>query len=134
MHSSNPIHEIPMVESFSNHGNRPFSNWFFSGIGSFCFGQLAFFVSGCTNPNFFYRIIAFLFWYRKKRKKKRYRTTKRAKKNAFETILVMALAGISLGLHLIAWITSIYFTSIASASVLVTIHPILLILVEQIAF
>lgn len=46
----------------------------------------------------------------------------------------MAIAGSSLGLHLIAWISSIYYTSIASASVLVTIHPILLILVERSLF
>jgi drug/metabolite transporter (DMT)-like permease len=46
----------------------------------------------------------------------------------------MAVAGSSLGLHLIAWISSIYYTSIASASVLVTIHPILLILVERSLF
>lgn len=43
----------------------------------------------------------------------------------------VAVAGILLGLHFIAWISSIYYTSIASASVLVTIHPILLILVER---
>ncbi|MBO6792944.1 MAG: DMT family transporter [Balneolaceae bacterium] len=48
--------------------------------------------------------------------------------------LLVASSGIMLGLHLIAWISSIYYTSIASASVLVTIHPILIILIERFAF
>lgn len=46
--------------------------------------------------------------------------------------LLVAAAGIALGLHFIAWITSIYYTSIASASVLVCIHPILLIVAERV--
>lgn len=46
----------------------------------------------------------------------------------------MALSGVLLGLHFICWIASLYFTSVASASVLVTIHPILLILVERLLF
>lgn len=45
--------------------------------------------------------------------------------------LLVAAAGIALGLHFIAWITSIYYTSIASASVLVCIHPIILIVAER---
>jgi drug/metabolite transporter (DMT)-like permease len=46
----------------------------------------------------------------------------------------VALSGILLGLHLISWISSIYFTSIASASVLVTTHPIILIIIERFVF
>ncbi len=46
----------------------------------------------------------------------------------------MALSGILLGLHFICWIASLYFTSVASASVLVTVHPILLILAERLLF
>lgn len=42
-----------------------------------------------------------------------------------------ALAGLSLALHFTLWIGSLFYTSIASASVLVTIHPIMLILVES---
>ena len=42
-----------------------------------------------------------------------------------------ALAGILLSLHFTLWIGSLFFTSIASASVLVTIHPIMLIIVES---
>jgi len=42
-----------------------------------------------------------------------------------------ALAGFSLSAHFTLWIGSLFYTSIASASVLVTIHPIMLILVES---
>jgi drug/metabolite transporter (DMT)-like permease len=48
--------------------------------------------------------------------------------------LYVALAGICLGLHLICWFTSLYYTSVAAASVLVTIHPVLIILVERLWF
>lgn len=43
----------------------------------------------------------------------------------------MAFAGIALGLHFTLWISSLYYTSVASASVLVTIHPIMLIVAER---
>lgn len=42
-----------------------------------------------------------------------------------------ALAGFFLAMHFVLWISSLFYTSIASASVLVTIHPIMLILVES---
>lgn len=45
--------------------------------------------------------------------------------------LSVVVAGVLLGVHFIAWISSIYYTSVASASVLVTVHPIILILVER---
>ncbi len=45
--------------------------------------------------------------------------------------LLTFLAGLCLGVHFICWIASLYYTSVASASVLVTIHPIILILVER---
>lgn len=48
--------------------------------------------------------------------------------------LQMALSGLCLGLHFICWVASLYYTSVASASVLVTIHPVLVILVERIWF
>lgn len=48
--------------------------------------------------------------------------------------LLTALAGISLGLHFICWISSLYYTSVASASVLVTIHPVIVILVERLYY
>ncbi len=44
------------------------------------------------------------------------------------------LSGVCLGLHFTCWIASLYYTSVASASVLVTIHPILMILVERFWF
>lgn len=46
----------------------------------------------------------------------------------------VALSGILLGVHLICWVSSIYFTSIASASILVTTHPIILIIIERYVF
>lgn len=48
--------------------------------------------------------------------------------------LWVAAAGVMLGLHLITWVSSIYFTSIASASVLVTTHPVLLIVFERVVY
>jgi drug/metabolite transporter (DMT)-like permease len=44
------------------------------------------------------------------------------------------LSGAMLGLHFILWISSLKYTSVASASVLVTIHPIILIVAEQLIF
>lgn len=41
------------------------------------------------------------------------------------------LAGISLGIHFICFIGSLYYTSIASAAVLISVHPILLIVIER---
>lgn len=46
----------------------------------------------------------------------------------------MALSGVCLGLHFICWVASLYYTSVASASVLVTMHPVLIILVERFWF
>jgi drug/metabolite transporter (DMT)-like permease len=48
--------------------------------------------------------------------------------------LWIALSGVCLGLHFTFWISSLYYTSVASASVLVTIHPIIMILVERLWF
>lgn len=45
--------------------------------------------------------------------------------------LWIALSGACLGIHFTCWIASLYYTSVASASVLVTIHPIIMILVER---
>jgi drug/metabolite transporter (DMT)-like permease len=46
----------------------------------------------------------------------------------------IALSGICLGVHFICWIASLYYTSVASASVLVTIHPVILILAERLLY
>lgn len=43
-------------------------------------------------------------------------------------------AGFCLGLHFTLWIASLHYTSVASASVLVTIHPVILIIVESLLF
>ena len=43
-------------------------------------------------------------------------------------------AGVALGIHFICWIASIGYTSVASASVLVTTHPIMLIVAERFLF
>lgn len=48
--------------------------------------------------------------------------------------LWMVLSGACLGLHFTCWIASLYYTSVASASVLVTMHPIIMILVERLWF
>ncbi len=44
------------------------------------------------------------------------------------------LAGLCLGLHLTLWTTSLSYTTVASASVLVQIHPIILIVLESLLF
>lgn len=46
----------------------------------------------------------------------------------------IVLSGVCLGLHFTFWISSLYYTSVASASVLVTVHPIIMILVERLWF
>ncbi len=46
----------------------------------------------------------------------------------------IAFSGACLGLHFTFWISSLYYTSVASASVLVTVHPIIMILVERLWF
>lgn len=43
-----------------------------------------------------------------------------------------AVAGVFLSMHFMLWIGSLFFTSVASASVLVTIHPIMLIVAETV--
>lgn len=42
------------------------------------------------------------------------------------------LAGVCLGLHFILWTASLSYTTVASASVLVCIHPILMIIAERV--
>lgn len=43
-------------------------------------------------------------------------------------------AGVCLGIHFTLWIASLHYTSVASASVLVTIHPVILIIAESLLF
>lgn len=67
------------------------------------------------------------YWYQKKSKKYDL-------KAAGNESRLMAMAGIALGLHFTLWTSSLYFTSVASASVLVTIHPIMLIVAERVLY
>lgn len=60
-------------------------------------------------------------------------SVKELKKNGIHLSWLIG-AGICLGIHFTLWIASIYYTSVASASVLVTIHPVILIIVESILF
>jgi len=64
-----------------------------------------------------------------------------AKKSSYQKIktdgarpILLIAAGICLGLHFTLWIGSLHYTSVASASVLVTIHPVMLIVAESILF
>ncbi len=56
------------------------------------------------------------------------------KRIPFKEHLQVVFAGICLGLHFTLWIASLHYTSVAAASVLVTIHPIIIILVERFWF
>lgn len=62
-----------------------------------------------------------------------YQKKEQPSKPAAQPWLLIA-SGVLLGLHFICWISSLYFTSVASASILVTIHPILLIVAESLVF
>jgi drug/metabolite transporter (DMT)-like permease len=55
------------------------------------------------------------------------------KQNGASPLLLIA-AGVSLGMHFTFWIWSLHYTSVASASVLVTIHPVMLIVAESLLF
>lgn len=58
---------------------------------------------------------------------------KQLQKNGVNNLWVV-MAGVCLGLHFTLWIASLHYTSVASASVLVTIHPVMLIVAESILF
>ncbi len=60
--------------------------------------------------------------------------TNDAGESDYSTFWYATLAGVSLGLHFTFWIASLSYTSVASASVLVTIHPVMVILVERLLF
>ncbi|NBC65596.1 MAG: EamA family transporter [Bacteroidetes bacterium] len=60
-------------------------------------------------------------------------SVKNLKKNGVHLLWLIG-AGICLGLHFTLWIASLHYTSVASASVLVTIHPVILIIVESLLF
>jgi len=72
-------------------------------------------------------LILLPFWYQKKT------PIKNLKKYGVNMGLI-AGAGFALGLHFTFWIASLHYTSVASASVLVGIHPIMLIIAESMIF
>ncbi len=72
-------------------------------------------------------IILLPFWLPKKK-------SVRELKSAGISTFMMMLAGFSLGLHFTFWVASLHYTSVASASVLVTIHPVMLIVAERFVF
>lgn len=60
-------------------------------------------------------------------------SVKQLKKNGVHLLWLIG-AGFCLGVHFTLWIASLHYTSVASASVLVTIHPVILIIAESILF
>lgn len=75
----------------------------------------------------FSALILLPFWFPKRMKL-------RQMKSAGISNLLLIAAGVSLGLHFTLWIASLHYTSVASASVLVTIHPVMLIVAESLLF
>ncbi len=137
MHSGNPTQEIPIWRVFLIMGIGLSAIGFSPVLVRFASDSSPFLLAVVRTLTAYIVLLPFYFWYRRKTLKDTQGSsidTKGVQSEVSKQFWWMALAGASLGLHLIAWISSIYFTSIASASVLVTIHPILLILVERIAF
>lgn len=100
------------------------------GLISFGFAPILVLYAGDTSPvvlvswrTVFAAILLLPFWLSG-------RTPSRNTSSTKEHIQV-ALAGICLGLHFTCWIASLQYTSVAAASVLVTIHPIIIILIER---
>lgn len=60
-------------------------------------------------------------------------TIQELKKNGVHLFWLIG-AGVCLGVHFTLWIASLHYTSVASASVLVTVHPVILIVAESILF
>lgn len=60
-------------------------------------------------------------------------SVKQLQKNGVHFLWLIG-AGFCLGVHFTLWIASLHYTSVASASVLVTIHPVILIVVESVLF
>tara|TARA_B100000963_G_C22603281_1_gene661293 strand:+ start:754 stop:1770 length:1017 start_codon:yes stop_codon:yes gene_type:complete len=134
MPSSNITQEIPMWRVFLIMGVGLSAIGFSPVLVRFASDSSPFLLAVVRTLTSFIVLLPVFFLYRRNKTKGAIESLKVPKRVNQKQFWWMALAGISLGLHLIAWITSIYFTSIASASVLVTIHPILIILVERIAF
>lgn len=72
-------------------------------------------------------LILLPFWYPK-------RKTLRELKAGGVNVRLMMLSGFFLGLHLTLFIASLHYTSVASATILVTMHPAMMIVAESILF
>lgn len=104
--------------------------------GLICFGMAPILVRYATDTEpitlaalrcIFAVLILLPFWIKK-------RATIAEIRNNGTNPLLIAGAGIALGLHFSLWISSLDYTSVASASVLVTIHPVMLIVAERLIF
>lgn len=104
--------------------------------GLICFGMAPILVRYATDTEpitlaalrcLFAVLILLPFWIKKRA------TIAEIRKNGTNPLLIAA-AGIALGLHFSLWISSLDYTSVASASVLVTIHPVMLIVAERLLF
>lgn len=73
-------------------------------------------------------ILLFPFWllYREKGSKRSI--------SQYKMHVLTVFSGVALGLHFICWIASLSYTSVASASVLVATHPMILIIAERFLF
>lgn len=105
------------------------------GLISFAFAPILVRFAGNIQPlalaawrTVFAALILLPFWITKRLK--RGRKVKFGRKSMFAGIL----AGLCLGVHFTFWIASLHFTTVASASVLVSIHPIILIVAESLLF
>lgn len=106
------------------------------GLISFGFAPILVRVAGETSPfvlaafrTGFAVLLLIPYWLRKRQREQDVPAADRRKR-----LWTTAVAGVSLGLHFTFWIASLSYTSVASASVLVTVHPIMLIVVERLLF
>ena len=105
------------------------------GLISFAFAPILVRLAGNVSPlalatwrTVFAALLLFPFWLTKRFKKKKVSVVSR------KEMLLGIFAGLCLGVHFTFWIASLRYTSVASASVLVTVHPIILIVVESLLF
>lgn len=100
-----------------------------AGMVMFAFAPILVRSAGDTDPFAFAAIrtmtaalILLPFWW--------FRSSKATTFFDFRDNLIASVAGLLLGLHFIFWILALQNTTIASASILVTIHPVILIVIE----
>lgn len=106
-----------------------------AGLSTFAFAPIIVKWAGESNPialatwrTFIAFIILLPIWVKK------HLTTNTLRQNLKEDIHLKILSGFALGLHFTLWISSLSYTSVASASVLVAVHPVILILAESLLF